>query len=50
MTESVEKFDVRSYIRKKAFKVLDRNEGVKLTKETLGSLEMIGFNLVPSLS
>jgi hypothetical protein len=48
MTQGVDKFDYRSYIRKKAFKILDRNEGVKLTRKTLGSLEMIGFHLVPS--
>jgi hypothetical protein len=49
MTEGVDKFDYRSYIRMKAFKILGRNEGVKLTRKTLGSLEIIGFHLVPSI-
>ncbi len=42
-------FDIRSYGRAKTARIICRNEGPKLTLETLAELECEGARLIPSL-
>jgi hypothetical protein len=43
-------FDPEEYLKQKAFRIIKKNEGTKLTSETLAELEHAGLRLVPPVN